>query len=159
MRFQPMRYDAAARARVLDVMVADNALTRMRGLLARPPLGRGQGLLIKPCNMIHTLGMVYPIDVVFLGRDGVVLRVASAVAAASRATSEPFMPMATPMSARLSAGAVRSVSKRRESEKKVRALTIVDAITRDAHNLAALLQVLANDQLVLRPEKTNKQLR
>lgn len=39
---------------------------RARGLLWRPPLARGQGLLISPCNSIHTFGMGYPIDVVFL---------------------------------------------------------------------------------------------
>ena len=80
MPFVPMQYHAAAEARLLDVMVARTLLARMRGLLARPALLAGQGMLILPCNMIHTLGMRYPIDVVFLRRDGMVLRVASAVA-------------------------------------------------------------------------------
>ena len=68
------------RERVLDVMVASSPLARMRGLLARPALRGGQAMLIRPCNMIHTVGMAYPIDVVFLRRDGLVLRVAEAVA-------------------------------------------------------------------------------
>ncbi len=52
---------------------------RMRGLLARAPLGVGEGLLIAPCNGIHTVGMRYAIDVVFIDRDGRVLRVTRAL--------------------------------------------------------------------------------
>ncbi|MRW90362.1 DUF192 domain-containing protein [Duganella sp. FT80W] len=70
-----LRFDTHA----IDVMVAASAPARMRGLLARPPLQAGQGMLIRPCNLIHTIGMAYAIDVVFLRRDGLVLKVASAV--------------------------------------------------------------------------------
>lgn len=74
-----IEFEAASRPRRLDVMLATTALTRMRGLLARPPLRGGEGMFISPCNMIHTLGMGYAIDVVFLRRDGLVLKVASDV--------------------------------------------------------------------------------
>jgi hypothetical protein len=80
MRQQSIRFAAASGPHLLEVMMACSALTRMRGLLGRPPLRAGQGMLIRPCSMIHTLGMRYPIDVVFLRRDGLVLRVAAAVA-------------------------------------------------------------------------------
>lgn len=79
MMILPLRFESASRSHAIDVMVAATALARMRGLLARPPLRRGQGMLIKPCNMIHTVGMGYPIDVVFLRRDGLVLKVAHQV--------------------------------------------------------------------------------
>lgn len=51
---------------------------RLRGLLGthEPP---AQGLYITPCSSVHTMGMRYPIDLVFLARDGRVLRVAEAV--------------------------------------------------------------------------------
>jgi uncharacterized protein len=55
--------------------VAANPWRRMRGLLGRPPLYRGQGLLIRPCQGVHTLGMAYPIDVVHLDREHVVRKV------------------------------------------------------------------------------------
>ena len=42
------------------------ALERMRGLLGRPRPGPGEGLLIDPCRSIHTFGMRYAIDVVYL---------------------------------------------------------------------------------------------
>jgi protein-S-isoprenylcysteine O-methyltransferase Ste14/uncharacterized membrane protein (UPF0127 family) len=57
------------------VLVAASPLTRMRGLLGRPALLAGDGLLIQPCQGVHTFGMGYPIDVVHLDRDGAVLRV------------------------------------------------------------------------------------
>ena len=55
--------------------VAANPWRRMRGLLGRPPLSRGQGLLIRPCQGVHTMGMAYPIDVVHLDREHVVRKV------------------------------------------------------------------------------------
>jgi len=51
--------------------------SRVRGLLGTPPLHSGQGLLITPCNWIHTLGMGFPIDVLYLDREGQVLRMAA----------------------------------------------------------------------------------
>ncbi len=75
-----MLLDAGAGARALDVQVAATTLARMRGLLGRPPLGPGQAMLIRPCNLVHTVGMGYAIDVVFLRRDGLVLKVAAALA-------------------------------------------------------------------------------
>lgn len=39
---------------------------RMRGLLGRAALRQGEGLLITPCNSVHTLAMGYGIDVIFL---------------------------------------------------------------------------------------------
>ena len=45
------------------------AMDRMRGLLARPPLKEDEGLLIEPCGSVHTVGMRYSLDLMFLGRD------------------------------------------------------------------------------------------
>lgn len=42
---------------------------RARGLLGHPPLTSGQGMLISPCQSIHTFFMSFPIDVAFLNRD------------------------------------------------------------------------------------------
>src|SRR5215210_694276 len=51
--------------------VAASSWRRMRGLLGRPPLRPGQGLLIVPCRGVHSFGMAYSIDVVHLDRKGV----------------------------------------------------------------------------------------
>ena len=57
------------------VEVAASSWRRMRGLLGRPLLGPDQGLLIRPCQGVHSLGMGYPIDVIHLDRQGLVVRV------------------------------------------------------------------------------------
>lgn len=48
--------------------------TRRRGLLGRETLPRGTVLAIAPSNAIHTFGMQFPIDVLFVSRDGRVLK-------------------------------------------------------------------------------------
>lgn len=57
-----------------QVAVADSWWRRFRGLLARPRLKSGEGLLLLECASVHTLGMGYPIDVAFLDSDGTVVR-------------------------------------------------------------------------------------
>jgi uncharacterized membrane protein (UPF0127 family) len=57
------------------VRVADTWAGRLRGLLGRPALAPGEGLIIAPCRVVHTFGMRYPIDVVYVARDGQVVLV------------------------------------------------------------------------------------
>lgn len=56
--------------KTLTVHRADSFLARLRGLLFAPPLPPGEGLLLVPCNSVHTAFMRHPIDVVFLDRAG-----------------------------------------------------------------------------------------
>ena len=42
---------------------------RMRGLLFKEKLKSNTGLLISPCSSVHTFGMQYTIDVVFLDKE------------------------------------------------------------------------------------------
>jgi uncharacterized membrane protein (UPF0127 family) len=60
--------------------VADRMLSRMRGLLGRKSLPAGEGMLIRPAPSIHTFFMRFPIDAVFLSRQGDVLKIAEHVA-------------------------------------------------------------------------------
>jgi uncharacterized membrane protein (UPF0127 family) len=48
--------------------IADSSTTRQRGLLGRNGLANGEGLWIVPCEAVHTLGMRFPIDVLYLDR-------------------------------------------------------------------------------------------
>ena len=50
--------------------VADTHWTRLRGLLgaSADDFRNGRGLWIVPCHGVHTLGMTFPIDVVYLDR-------------------------------------------------------------------------------------------
>jgi uncharacterized membrane protein (UPF0127 family) len=54
---------------VENLELAQDRRSRTRGLIGHPPLALGQGLLIRPCRWIHTFGMSFPIDVVFVSGD------------------------------------------------------------------------------------------
>jgi len=47
---------------------------RRRGLMGREGMKRGEALVIPRCRQVHTFGMNFPIDVVFVDRRGVVVR-------------------------------------------------------------------------------------
>lgn len=55
------------------VKVANNPITRMIGLLNRSSLNKGEGLLIIPCGSIHSFGMKFNFDAVFLDKKNKVL--------------------------------------------------------------------------------------
>ena len=55
------------------VRKADNFLTRLVGLLKRKNLGPEEALWLMPSKGIHTVGMKFPIDVVFLNRGNTVV--------------------------------------------------------------------------------------
>ncbi len=57
--------------------VADSHWTRLRGLLGLAPsdFRNGYGLWIVPCRGIHTIGMRFPIDVVYLDHSLTVIHV------------------------------------------------------------------------------------
>ena len=48
--------------------VASDSGARRKGLLGRNGLAPGQGLWIVPCESVHTFGMRFPVDVVYLDR-------------------------------------------------------------------------------------------
>jgi len=64
---------AMNRERQIEIAVkmqkADTFWTRLRGLSGRSGLSTGEALWIIPCRGIHTHGMAFPIDVLFLDRD------------------------------------------------------------------------------------------
>ncbi|MBI3949411.1 MAG: DUF192 domain-containing protein [Acidobacteria bacterium] len=57
-----------------DLEVADSLWSRVVGLLGRTHLHVPKGLWIRRCNSIHTLGMLFPIDVLFLDGKGRVVK-------------------------------------------------------------------------------------
>lgn len=61
--------------------VADREATRRRGLLGRDSLDPGEALWIVPCEAVHTFGMKFPIDLVYIDRKQRVRKVRSAVPA------------------------------------------------------------------------------
>lgn len=71
----------AASGRVLATRLegAFDSDTRKKGLLGRDRLEPGGGLVIAPCGGVHTFFMRFPIDVIFMARDGRVVKVRPAV--------------------------------------------------------------------------------
>ena len=61
--------------------VAASMRSRFRGLLGMASLPAGEGLWLTPCHSVHTFFMRFPIDVLFLDDQGIVL---------SRATLKPW---------------------------------------------------------------------
>ena len=64
--------------------VADRWWLRLRGLLGRPALPAGEGLLLDPCQAVHMLGMRFPLDVAFRDANGAVVAVYHALAPGAR---------------------------------------------------------------------------
>ena len=59
----------------LSVASAESLPQRMRGLLGRPPPPKHCALLIERCGSVHTIGMRYPLDLIFLDKNRRILRV------------------------------------------------------------------------------------
>lgn len=72
---------ASGRVLVPSLELAVDSASRKRGLLGREGLAPGAGLLIAPTNAVHTFFMRFPIDIVFVARDGEVVKVRRAVPA------------------------------------------------------------------------------
>src|SRR5271168_1056740 len=62
-----------------SVEVADEGPKRRKGLLGRQELRAGEGLWIRPCEAVHTFGMQFPIDLVYLDRRNRVVKTRSHV--------------------------------------------------------------------------------
>ena len=62
---------------VTNAWKTESAWERMRGLLGRKQLSEQDALLIAPCSSVHTIGMKYPIDIIYLDMKGKVLKTVS----------------------------------------------------------------------------------
>ena len=64
---------------VSRLAVATSSEDRRRGLLGRSSLEAGEGMLLEPCMAVHTVGMKFAIDVVFLDKQRRVVAICPAV--------------------------------------------------------------------------------
>jgi uncharacterized membrane protein (UPF0127 family) len=69
------------------LLTAFDSKSRKKGLLGRDSLPEGSALIIAPCQAIHTFSMRFAIDVLFVAKDGRVLKVRQAVPARRIAVS------------------------------------------------------------------------
>lgn len=57
------------------VYVADTFFERLRGLTFKKKLSDNEGLLIAPCRQIHSYGMRFIFDAVFISNSGEILHI------------------------------------------------------------------------------------
>lgn len=58
-----------------DALKADNFFTRIKGLLGRRDLKKGEALILQPCDSIHTFFMKFPIDILFVDKTNRIIKV------------------------------------------------------------------------------------
>ena len=61
------------------LLIAATARSRLLGLMGLAPLNSGQALLLPRCRSVHTLGMRFALDLVWIDARGRVMRVDAAV--------------------------------------------------------------------------------
>ena len=65
---------SAGKTVVGAVAMADTPWQRFMGLMGRRELAADAGLCLRPCSSIHMFFMRFPVDVVFVDNDGMVVR-------------------------------------------------------------------------------------
>lgn len=90
-----------------SVEVATTRTARRRGLLGRDSLPAGCAFILAPCRAVHTIGMKFAIDVLFVDADGLVLKIVEHMSGWRMAMSPPAA-----VTIELWAGAVRAMDLR-----------------------------------------------
>jgi uncharacterized protein len=62
-----------------QVAVANNPWSRLKGLMGQPALGEDTGLLLQPCNSIHSFFMRFAFDAVFLDKTNTIVGLVQAM--------------------------------------------------------------------------------
>lgn len=63
----------------MQVNVCEGAIERGRGLLFRRRPDAATAYLLPDCRAVHTIGLAYPIDVIFCDANGRILRIRSSL--------------------------------------------------------------------------------
>jgi uncharacterized membrane protein (UPF0127 family) len=60
-----------------EVVISNSFLSRLKGLLGYKSIRKDMAMLLRPANSIHTFFMRFPIDVIFVDKDNVIIRIFS----------------------------------------------------------------------------------
>jgi len=58
-----------------EVLLSTNFLKRLKGLLGYKSLEKNQAMILRPANSVHTFFMRFPIDVLFVDRNKIVVKI------------------------------------------------------------------------------------
>ncbi|WP_333870927.1 DUF192 domain-containing protein [Desulforamulus putei] len=56
-----------------QIIIANTFLSRLKGLLGRSEMPKNTAFILTPCRQVHTFFMRFPVGVIFLDKQGVVL--------------------------------------------------------------------------------------
>ena len=74
MRRWALRHASSGQLVASTLIAAFDRATRNKGLLGRHELAPGSAMILAPCSSVHTFFMKFIIDVVFVDRNGSVLK-------------------------------------------------------------------------------------
>jgi uncharacterized protein len=77
MRPWALRHASSGQLVASTLIAAFDRATRNKGLLGRHALAPGSAMILAPCSSVHTFFMKFPIDIVFVARDGRVVKIRS----------------------------------------------------------------------------------
>ena len=60
-----------------EVFLSASFLKRLKGLLGYSSIGKNQAMILHPANAVHTFFMRFPIDVLFVDKNNIVLKAVS----------------------------------------------------------------------------------
>jgi uncharacterized protein len=97
----PRRFRRLQRTALLgfEVPIATTRLSRLLGLALISRERAGEGLLIPRCRSVHTFGMLFPLDLLFLDREGRVVELCRNMPAGRvvrRSTAEAVLELPSP---------------------------------------------------------------
>lgn len=58
-----------------NVVIADSFFSRLKGLMGKNTIKDDEGLLIRPCNSIHSFFMKFNLDIAFIDKNFIVLEI------------------------------------------------------------------------------------
>lgn len=79
-----------------QLQIATNPFTKMKGLLGRRMMGEEEALLFFQASSIHTFGMKFAIDIVFLNRQFEIVRIVEALPAGKMAYCSSYVTIELP---------------------------------------------------------------
>lgn len=59
----------------INAHIVTGLISKLKGLLFRPTLGDRQAVVFTPCSFVHTCGMDYLVDIIFLDKNFCVIEI------------------------------------------------------------------------------------